>query len=75
MTALTDKSLPELEPESLGQTRYRLLESVREYAAGCLTVRAKQRDFERRRRDYAVREPRGWSPSAWRSRPVRGRRG
>jgi len=32
LTGLADKSLLEVEPEALGQARYRLLETVREYA-------------------------------------------
>ena len=33
MSALVDKSLVAREPEVLGQARYRLLDSIREYAA------------------------------------------
>ena len=34
LAALVDKSLVVLEPEALGQARYRLLRTIREYAAG-----------------------------------------
>jgi predicted ATPase/DNA-binding CsgD family transcriptional regulator len=54
--ALTDKSLLEVESEVLGQARYRMLESVRDYAAGCLIVAGEAAEFGRRRREYAVRE-------------------
>jgi predicted ATPase/DNA-binding CsgD family transcriptional regulator len=56
ITALADKSLIELGPESLGQARYRLLESVREYAAGWLLEVGEAAEFQRRRRDYTLRE-------------------
>jgi predicted ATPase/DNA-binding CsgD family transcriptional regulator len=56
VTALTDKSLLEVEPDVLGQARYRMLETVREYAAGCLSAAGEEAEFRRRRRDYAVHE-------------------
>ncbi|HEY2075318.1 MAG TPA: LuxR C-terminal-related transcriptional regulator [Streptosporangiaceae bacterium] len=56
LTALADKSLIELEPEVLGQARYRLLETVREYAAGWLALAGESAVMERRRREYTVRE-------------------
>jgi predicted ATPase/DNA-binding CsgD family transcriptional regulator len=56
VTALTDKSLLEVESEVLGQARYRMLETVRDYAAGCLIVAGEAAEFGRRRREYAVRE-------------------
>jgi predicted ATPase/DNA-binding CsgD family transcriptional regulator len=59
ITALADKSLIELGPESLGQARYRLLESVRGYAAGWLEERGEAAEFQRRRRDYTLREAEG----------------
>src|SRR6202044_2416538 len=49
VTALTDKSLLEVEPEVLGQARYRMLETVREYAAGCLSAAGEESEFRRRR--------------------------
>jgi predicted ATPase/DNA-binding CsgD family transcriptional regulator len=56
LTTLADKSLVEVEPEALGQARYRLLETVREYATGWLAAAGETATMERRRRDYTVRE-------------------
>lgn len=56
LTALADKSLVEVEAEVLGQARYRLLETVREYAAGLLALAGETAMMEQRRRDYTVRE-------------------
>jgi predicted ATPase/DNA-binding NarL/FixJ family response regulator len=56
VSGLTDKSLLEIEPEVLGQARYRMLESVRDYAAGCLIVAGEAAEFGRRRREYTVQE-------------------
>ena len=56
LTALADKSLIELEPEVLGEARYRLLETVREYAAGWLALAGETAVMERRRREFTVRE-------------------
>jgi predicted ATPase/DNA-binding CsgD family transcriptional regulator len=56
LTALADKSFIELEPEVLGQARYRLLETVREYAAGWLALAGETAFMDRRRREYTLRE-------------------
>jgi predicted ATPase/DNA-binding CsgD family transcriptional regulator len=56
LTALADKSLVEVEPEVLGEARYRLLETVREYAAGLLALAGETTMMEHRRRDYTLRE-------------------
>ena len=56
LTALADKSLIELEPEALGEARYQLLETVREYAAGWLALAGETAVMERRRREYTLRE-------------------
>jgi predicted ATPase/DNA-binding CsgD family transcriptional regulator len=56
LTALADKSLVEVEPEVLGQARYRLLETVREYAAERLALADETAMMERRRRGYTLRE-------------------
>jgi DNA-binding CsgD family transcriptional regulator len=56
LTALADKSLIEVEPEVLGEARYRLLETVREYAAGLLALVGETAMMERRRRDYTLSE-------------------
>jgi predicted ATPase/DNA-binding CsgD family transcriptional regulator len=56
ISALADKSLLELEPEVLGEVRYRMLETVREYAAARLSLAGEAERFRRRRREYTVRE-------------------
>ncbi len=56
LTALADKSLVEVEHETLGQARYRMLETVREYASGLLEQAGETADIQRRRRDYTRRE-------------------
>jgi predicted ATPase/DNA-binding CsgD family transcriptional regulator len=55
ITALVDKSLVVVEPEVLGQTRYRMLDTIREYAAGRLAEAGESDERERRLRDYALR--------------------
>jgi predicted ATPase/DNA-binding CsgD family transcriptional regulator len=55
LTALVDKSLVVREPEVLGQARYRLLDSIREYAAARLAAAGESATFQRRLRDYALR--------------------
>ncbi len=55
IAALVDKSLAVLEPEVLGQARYRLLDTIREYAAAHLADAGESATFERRLRDYTVR--------------------
>jgi predicted ATPase/DNA-binding CsgD family transcriptional regulator len=56
LTALADKSLVEVEPEALGQARYRMLETVREYAGGLLELAGEAAPVVRRRREYTLRE-------------------
>jgi predicted ATPase/DNA-binding CsgD family transcriptional regulator len=56
LTTLADKSLVEVEPEVLGQARYRLLETVREYAAERLAEAGETAIMDGRRRDYTLRE-------------------
>jgi len=55
ITALVDKSLVVVEPEVLGQTRYRMLDTIREYAAEQLAEAGESDERERRLRDYALR--------------------
>jgi predicted ATPase/DNA-binding NarL/FixJ family response regulator len=55
MSALVDKSLVAREPEVLGQARYRLLDSIREYAASHLDEAGETGTFQRKLRDYTVR--------------------
>jgi predicted ATPase/DNA-binding CsgD family transcriptional regulator len=54
LAALVDKSLVVLEPEVLGQARYRLLDTIREYAAGHLATAGETAEFGRRLRDYTA---------------------
>src|SRR5215469_5839979 len=56
LTALADKSLIEIEAEAFGEARYRLLETVREYARGWLEQAAETELIERRRREYTLAE-------------------
>ena len=56
LTALADKSLIEVESEALGQARYRLLETLREYAAGWLELARETTVMERRRREFTLTE-------------------
>jgi predicted ATPase/DNA-binding CsgD family transcriptional regulator len=53
--ALVDKSLVVLDPELLGQARYRMLDTIREYAALRLEQAGESAQFRRRLRDYAIR--------------------
>jgi predicted ATPase len=53
--ALVDKSLVVLEPEILGQARYRMLDTIREYAAARLADTGESARFELALRDYVVR--------------------
>jgi predicted ATPase len=54
LAALVDKSLVVREPEVLGQARYRLLDTIREYAAERLAVAGETDACQRRLRDYTV---------------------
>jgi len=53
--ALVDKSLVVLDPELLGQARYRMLDTIREYAALRLSQAGEAAAFRSRFREYAVR--------------------
>ena len=53
--ALVDKSLVVLDPEMLGQARYRMLDTIREYAALRLVQAGESAAFRLRLRDYALR--------------------
>ena len=53
--ALVDKSLVVLEPEVLGQARYRMLDTIREYAAVRLTQAGESAAVWLRFRDYTLR--------------------
>jgi predicted ATPase/DNA-binding CsgD family transcriptional regulator len=55
ITTLVDKSLVVVEGELLGQTRYRLLDSIREYAAERLDATGETARLQRRLCDYFLR--------------------
>jgi predicted ATPase/DNA-binding CsgD family transcriptional regulator len=52
--ALVDKSLVVREPEVLGQARYRLLDTIRQYAAEKLAEAGEAPAVQRRHRDYVL---------------------
>lgn len=54
IAALMDKSLVTVEREALGQARYRLLDTIREYAAAQLADAGESAVFRRRLRDYTL---------------------
>jgi predicted ATPase/DNA-binding CsgD family transcriptional regulator len=54
--ALLDKSLVIREPEVLGQARFRMLDTIREYAADRLTAAGEAAAVARRLRDYVLAE-------------------
>ena len=53
-TALVDKSLVILEPQVLGQARYRMLDTIREYAAARLADAGDSARFQLALRDYVL---------------------
>ncbi len=53
--ALVDKSLVLVEPEVLGQARYRMLDTIREYAGARLAEAGESEVFRGRLRDYILR--------------------
>ena len=55
IAALMDKSLVTPEPTVLGQARYRMLDTIREYATGLLADAGESAAFWRRLRDYSLR--------------------
>ena len=55
IAALVDKSLVVLDPAVLGQTRYRMLDTIREYAAVRLADAGELARFQYALRDYALR--------------------
>ena len=54
MTALVDKSLIVREPEALGQARFRMLDTIREYAAEKLIAAGEATEIQHRFRDYTL---------------------
>ena len=55
LAALVDKSLVGTEPAVLGQVRYRMLDTIREYAAVHLAEAGEAGPFQHRLRDYSLR--------------------
>lgn len=56
LAALADKSLVVVDPAAVGDTRYRMLDTVREYAASLLARAGETAAMQGRLRDYTVRE-------------------
>src|SRR5580692_10849022 len=54
LAALVDKSLVVLEPEALGQARYRMLDTIREYAAEKLASAGEATEIQHRFRDHTL---------------------
>jgi predicted ATPase/DNA-binding CsgD family transcriptional regulator len=54
LAALADKSLVEMDPDTLGQARYRMLETIREYAAARLTAAGETEAVRGRLREYTL---------------------
>jgi predicted ATPase/DNA-binding CsgD family transcriptional regulator len=54
-SGLVDKSLVVVEPEILGQARYRLLDTIRDYAAERLAASGESAAVHQRLREYALR--------------------
>ncbi|MGD0375865.1 MAG: tetratricopeptide repeat protein [Streptosporangiaceae bacterium] len=55
IAGLVDKSLVVVEPEALGQSRYRLLDTIRDYAAQRLADAGEVAAIQARLRDYVLR--------------------
>ncbi|HYK28722.1 MAG TPA: tetratricopeptide repeat protein [Streptosporangiaceae bacterium] len=54
LSSLATKSLVEVEPEALGESRYRMLDTIREYAGGWLALAGEMTTIRARRREYVV---------------------
>jgi predicted ATPase/DNA-binding CsgD family transcriptional regulator len=54
LSGLAEKSLVEMEPDVLGQSRYRMLDTIRDYAASRLAEAGETGALRRRLRDYAL---------------------
>ncbi|MCW2897242.1 MAG: transcriptional regulator, LuxR family [Actinomycetia bacterium] len=54
VAALVDKSLVVREPEVLGQARFRMLDTIREYAAEKLTLAGEKTEIQHRFRDHTL---------------------
>ena len=56
LTGLADKSLVMVGTEALGQSRYRMLDSIRDYASARLAEAGEPAMMQQRLRDYTLRE-------------------
>ncbi|HTZ28767.1 MAG TPA: LuxR C-terminal-related transcriptional regulator [Streptosporangiaceae bacterium] len=72
LAALADKSLVVVENGASGQTRYRMLDTIREYAAARLDAAGEAAALQQRLRDYAMHETEhlmqvgmGLIPASW----------
>ncbi|GAA3241376.1 helix-turn-helix transcriptional regulator [Actinocorallia longicatena] len=72
LTALVDKSLVVVEREVAGQVRFRLLNSIRQYAAERLAEAGEERALRTRHRDWTLERAEataqtifGYRPAAW----------
>jgi predicted ATPase/DNA-binding CsgD family transcriptional regulator len=72
LAALADKSLVVVEGGASGQTRYRMLDTIREYAAERLAAAGEAAALQQRLRDYALHETErlmqigmGLIPASW----------
>ena len=54
VAALVDKSLVIREPEALGQARFRMLDTIRDYAAEKLEIAAEEPEIQHRFRDHVL---------------------
>ncbi len=64
LAALVDKSLVIVE-EHAGEARYRLLEIIRQYAAGKLQAAGEEAELRRRHRDWYLRLAERAEPESW----------
>ncbi|WP_155356274.1 ATP-binding protein [Acrocarpospora macrocephala] len=60
LTALVDKSLVVVDGELAGEARYRLLDTIRQYATEQLDAAGEEQDVRRRHRDYFCHLGRDW---------------
>ncbi len=56
LATLADKSLVVVDAEARGQARYRMLDTIREYAASRLAAAGETAMMQQRLRDYSIRE-------------------
>ncbi|GAA1006037.1 hypothetical protein Aple_040950 [Acrocarpospora pleiomorpha] len=64
LTALVDKSLVVVDGELAGEARYRLLDTIRQYATEQLEAAGEEQGVRRRHRDYFCHLGRDWETAA-----------